>query len=256
VNGHNGNGGWLRNIPLQLLSIFLAFCLWFVVSAPRREPISERSFAAPLSLVRMPRDLVITTPLPDRVTVRLRGRASDLRSLSSQNLEVTLDLAWVSPGEAEITLGRQAIAVPPGIDVGSMEPSKMRFRVEQVRQKVVAVRPFLVGQPPAGYIPGDPTVDPDHALVSGPASLVRKLNEVATERIIMTGRTDTFVQNVTITTDSPLIRVIEPAGVQVTVPVTAEIGPPRPPEATATTSTTPPPEKESKKGKHASPVRN
>jgi YbbR domain-containing protein len=254
MNGNGRNGGWLRNIPLQLLALMLAFCLWFVVSAPRREPISERSFAAPLSLVRMPRDLVITTPVPDTVTVRLRGRASDLRSLSSQNLEVTLDLNWVSPGEAEITLGRQAIAVPPGIDVGSMEPSKVRFRVEQVRQKVVAVRPFLVGQPPDGYILGDPTVDPDHALVSGPASLVRKLNEVATERIIMTGRTDTFVQSVAVTTDSALVRVIEPSAVQVTVPVTAEVGP-QPLETTTTTSTIAP-EKATQKGKNESSVRH
>jgi len=255
--GYVNGSGWTSNIPVKLLAILLSFCLWFVVSAPRREPVSERSFAAPLSLVRMPRDLVITTPVPDSVTVRLRGRATDLRALSSQNLEVTLDLNWVTSGEAEITLGRQAIAVPPEIDVVSMEPSKVRFRVEQIRQKVVAVRPFLVGQPPAGYIPGDPTVNPDHALVSGPASLVRNLNEVATERIIMTGRTDTFVQNVTVTTDSPLVRVIDPPAVEVTVPVTAEIGPQQPPaETTTAESNTAPPEKETKKSKHESSVRH
>ena len=33
-------------------SLFLAFTVWFVVSAPRREPVSERAFAAPVSLVR------------------------------------------------------------------------------------------------------------------------------------------------------------------------------------------------------------
>jgi len=26
------------NLPLKLLSVFLAFIVWFVVSAPRREP--------------------------------------------------------------------------------------------------------------------------------------------------------------------------------------------------------------------------
>ena len=73
--------------------------------------------------------------MPDNVNVRMRGRVSQLRSLSSQNLEVTLDLNWVTPGEANITLGRQAIAVPPEIEVVSMEPSKVRFRVEQLRQR-------------------------------------------------------------------------------------------------------------------------
>lgn len=213
------------NLSLKLLSVFLAFTVWFAVSAPRREPVSERAFAAPVSLVRMPRDLVITTPVPDTVSVRLRGRVSDLRSLSSQNLEVTLDVSWVTPGDAVITLSPQAMSVPPQIDVVSMEPTKVRFHVEALRQTVVPIRPFLIGQPPPGYVAGDPTLVPDHALVSGPASQVRNITEVATERIIMTGRTETFVQNVAVVSDSSLVRIIEPLATQATVPVNPEIGP-------------------------------
>jgi hypothetical protein len=153
-------------------------------------------------------------------------------------------------------MGRQAINVPPGIEVVAMEPSKVHFRVEQVRQKLVSVRPLLIGQPPRGYIAGDPTVSPDHTLVQGPISLVRNLEDVATERIIMTGRTDSFVQNVAIVTDSPLVRVIEPALTQVMVPITAEIGPQAPPTETAPDTETAPPEKETKKGKHESSVRH
>jgi len=216
----------MNNLWLKTLSLFLALTVWLVVSAPRREPVSERAFAVPVSLVRMPRDLVITTPVPDTVSVRLRGRVSDLRSLSSQNLEVALDMSWVQPGDATITLLPKAINVPPQIEVLSMDPTRLRFRVEALRQKVVAIRPFLIGNPPAGYFTGDPTLVPDHVLVSGPASQVRSLTEVATERIIMTGRTETFTQTVAVVSDASLVRVIEPLNTQVTVPVTAEIGPP------------------------------
>lgn len=239
--------GWLSNLWLKVLSLVLAFTMWLVVSAPRREPVSERAFAAPLSLVRMPRDLVITTPVPDTVSVRLRGRLSDLRSLSSQNLEVTVDLNWVTAGEATITLRPQAIAVPPQIDVVSIDPSKVHFRVDQIRQKIVTIRPFLIGNVPQGYVAGEPSIDPDHALVSGPASLVRNLTDVATERIIMTGRTDTFVQSAAVVSDSPLVRVIEPINAQVMVPVTAEIGPQQPAGETSDTT---------KKSKDESPLRH
>jgi len=225
-----------HNLSLRILSLFLAFTVWFFVSAPRREPVSERAFAAPVSIVRMPRDLVITTPVPDTVSVRLRGRISDLRSLSSQNLEVTLDVSWVTPGDAVITLSPQAMSVPPQIDVVSIEPMKLRFHVEALRQTVVPIRPFLIGQPPPGYLAGDTTLVPDHALVSGPASQIRNVTEVATERIIMSGRTETFVQNVGVVSDSSLVRIIEPLVTQVTVPVNAEIGPVAP--ASATTDTT------------------
>ncbi len=216
---------WSSNLGLKLVALFLAVVLWFFVSAPRREPVSERAFPAPLSIVRMPRDLVITTQLPDTVSVRLRGRASDLRSVSSQNLEVILDLNWAQAGDATITLRPQAINVPPDVEVVSIDPTKLRFRVEQLRQRVVRVRAFLIGQVPDSVVAGEPTVEPDQALISGPSSQIRNTAEVATERIIMTGRTDTFTQSVAVVSDSPLVRVIKPLMVEVTVPVLPKIGP-------------------------------
>jgi YbbR domain-containing protein len=117
------SNGWTSNLGLKLVALFLAVVLWFFVSAPRREPVSERAFPAPLSIVRMPRDLVITTQLPDTVSLRLRGRASDLRSVSSQNLEVILDLSWAQAGDATITLRPQAINVPPDVELVSIDPN-------------------------------------------------------------------------------------------------------------------------------------
>ncbi|HXE76280.1 MAG TPA: CdaR family protein [Candidatus Xenobia bacterium] len=215
----------MSNLGFKLLSLLLAGVVWFNVSAPRREPPSERTFAAAVSLVGLPRELVITTPVPETVNVRLRARGADFRAVLSQRLEVTLDLGWVQPGEAEITLRPQAINVSPPIEVVSIDPDKLRFRVEQLRQKSVPIRPFLVGSPPDGFLVGEATVDPERALISGPNSYVQKASEAATERIIMTGRTATFTQTVAVVADTPYIRVLEPPTVQVTVPVLAVVGP-------------------------------
>jgi YbbR domain-containing protein len=239
---------WLENLGTKLLALFLAVVVWFVVSAPRRERTVERAYAAPLALIGVPRDLVITTAVQDTVNVRLRGRLSMIRSVSSANLEATVDLGASQPGEFVVTLRQQALNVPPGVEVVSIEPNKIRFRLERLRQKVVPVRAFLAGAPPAGYLPGDPSIVPAEALVSGPASQIRTVSEVATERIIMTGRTATFVQNIAVVSDTPLVRVIEPLTAQVTVPViatttadadgsTTSVGPP--PPATTTTGARP-----------------
>jgi len=119
------------------------------------------------------------------------------------------------------------------VEVVSIEPANVRFRVEQLRQKTVPIRPFLVGTPPAGYAVGEPAIVPDSVLVSGPISQLRNLSEVATERIIMTGRTETFTTSVAVVSDSPLVRIVDPLAAQVTVPVIAEIGP-LPPSPTGT----------------------
>lgn len=222
----------MKNLGLKFVSFVLACVVWFVVSAPRRERVRERIVTTPLALVAMPPRLVITTEIPGSVAVRVRGRQSDLRALAAQNLDVPVDLSWVQqPGEVEITLRPQAINVPPEIEVVSIEPNKIRFRIEELRQRAVPIRPFLVGDPPAAYVVGAATVEPRLALVSGPASQIRNLSEVATERIIMTGRTATFVQNAAVLSDSPLVRIVSPLTTRVTVPVLAEIGPEAPPQA-------------------------
>jgi len=229
----------MKKLTTSLLALLLACVVWFFVSAPRREKVTERIFTAPLSFVAMSDQLMITTPeIPASVAVRLRGKVSDLRGLSAASLEVPVDLSWVQQaGEVAITLRPQAINVPEEVEVVSIAPNKVRFRVEKVRQRAVPIRPFLVGDPPAGYLIGDATANPPLALVAGPASQILKLSEVATERIIMTGRTATFAQSAAVVSDSPLVRIIQPITTQVTVPVFAEVGP-TPPEGSTETGGT------------------
>lgn len=229
----------MKNIGLKIVSILLACVVWFAVSAPRRGLIRERIVTASLNLVGVPPHLVITTDIPGNVSVRVRGPMSELRALASQSLEASADLSQINtPGEIEITIRPQHINVPEEIEVVSIQPNKVRFRIEQLRQRAVLIRPFLVGDPPGGYLVGEASASPDRALVSGPASQILKLDEVATERIIMTGRTGTFVQNVAVVSDSPLVRVISPITTQVTVPLLAEVGPNPPETATDTTGST------------------
>lgn len=227
----------MKSLALKLASLFLAVVVWVVVSAPRRERVIERRFAAPLSIAGLPREFVITTPVPETVSVRLRGRVSDIHSVSSQTLDVPVDASFVrQSGDATVTLRPQAVHAPPGIEVVALDPNKLQFHVEQLRQRALLIRPLLDGRLPAGYLAGDITLSPDRALVAGPESQIRVMSEVSTERINMTGRTETFVQNVAVLSDSPLVRVVSPLTTQVTVPVLAEVGPA--PPASATDGTT------------------
>jgi YbbR domain-containing protein len=218
----------VKNLGLKVISLLLAGVVWSVVSAPRSGRVVERALSASVSLVGMSSDFVIITPttIPEKVSIRVRGRKPDLDALTSRTLEATVDLRWLQQsGEATITLRPHVFNVPQEVEVVSIEPSKFRFRVEALRQRAVTIRPALVGNVPDGYVVGEIVVNPDRALVSGPSSQILAMQEVGTERIIMTGRTATFVQNPAVVTDSPLVRVVSPLTAQVMVTVSSAIGP-------------------------------
>lgn len=214
-----------RNFGVKALSLALAMIIWVAVSAQRRERTQDRTFDVPVALVGVPRNLIITTPLPDSVAVRLRGRVSQIRSISSQDLEAILDLSGNEAGESDVAITPQSINTPPGVEIVSIDPSRIRVKLERREQRIVPIRPYPVGSVPDGYTVAEITVNPENALVSGPSSLIRDVTEVVTGRIILSGRTAPFRKTVELVADQPLVRV-ETASAQVTVVIVAKPKPP------------------------------
>jgi YbbR domain-containing protein len=220
--------GILMHPGLKLLALLFALVFWTMQSAPRREKLVERPAQAPLSLVGIPRDLVITTrPLPDSVSVRLRGRPSELAGVI-RDMEATLDLGDVRVGEVQVPIRPQALNLPPQVEVVTIEPANLRITLEQRRQRIVPIRPYPVGSLPPAFTLGEITVTPSVCEISGPASLIVGVTETATERVILSGRTQSFQTTVGVVSDHPLVRVVSPLNVVVTVNII-----PPPPEPSA-----------------------
>lgn len=222
------------NLGLKVLAAVLAFSVWVFETAPRREKSEERAFSVPVALVGIPRDTIITTRIPDAISVRLRGPRSTLNRLPS-TLQITLDLSGLRPGDISAPIRPQSLSIPDDVEVVTIDPNRVTFRLEALRQASVPVRPYLVGALPPEFVFGEISAVPDRALVSGPASLIKNVTEVGTERIILTGRTAPFQNAVGLVSDHPLVRVVQPSNVVVNVEV---IPPPAPDETTLTTTET------------------
>lgn len=219
----------LRNAAPKVFALLVAIVIWLAASEERREDILERNFEVPLALVGVPSDLVISGEVENTVTVRLRGPASQVRSLNSDTLEATVDLTDSRPGPLTIAIPPSALNIPSSVEVISMQPARIRLQIEQRRQKVVSIRPYLVGAPADGFVLENIDVRPANALISGPASLVEDVTEIPTERIILSGRAATFRVGVSVISDYPLVRVVEPSVTQVTVTIQPQAPPPAAP---------------------------
>lgn len=207
---------------LAMLALLIAAGTWVVASAQRREPTIERAFDVPIALVGVPRSLIVTTAVQDTVSVRLRGAQSILRGVTTQALEATVDLGEAKAGSVEVIIPPRALNVPEGVEVLSISPERFRLTLEARRQKNVRIRPYLVGEPPLGFAVREPTITPPVVLVSGPVSALDDITEVATERIILTGRTTDFRVRVALVSDSALVSIIDPLDTAVDVPIRPE----------------------------------
>lgn len=194
-----------RYPAMFLLALVAAFLLWYAVAGPRRERISERQLMVPLTLVNIPRNLVITSDVRESVAVRLRGAVSRAFDSAIQP-EVVLDLRGAQPGSHSYPIEESDIRLPPDVSVVSVDPPEIRLTLERMETKTLPVRAVIQGTPAAGFVLGEVRVVPDTLTVQGPGSLLKALDVVESTPVSVEGATTTVETAVQPRIPHPLLR--------------------------------------------------
>ncbi len=217
--------------PLQfLVALIAAFLLWYALAAQRSENISVRGVKAHLTLVNIPRDLVLTSSVPDTVSLQLRGALT--RALGTSNLpEVLLDLSDARPGINSYPINASDIPLPAEVEVVSIDPPAITLELERQETRQVPVDPSVTGVPAPGFVVGEVSVMPTQITVQGPESLLMALTHVDTSPISIEDAAGPVEALVEPLLPDALLRAIGVGPIEVVV----EIVPENPPEEEETT---------------------
>ena len=215
----------IRRFGPQLIALLVAVVIWVAASESRREEILERNLTVPVAVLGVPANMVLSGDADETVNIRVRGPASQIRSLLPDTLGATIDLSGARPGTLNVPIPPTAIDTPRNVEVISVQPPTLRVQLELLQRKYVPIRPYLVGSPAEGFTVENIEPRPDNALIIGPASLVEDVSEIPTERVILTGRSGTFRETVGVLSDFPMVRVVQPATTDVIVTI-ASVNPP------------------------------
>jgi YbbR domain-containing protein len=206
-----------RTWALRLLALGISLGIWFNASVEDRLVPSERVVEASVSYNR-PRGFLVIDPVRI-VNVRLLGSKKAVRQLSPYQVSVTVELSPRQEGSATLKLGPDNVLAPDGMEVVSIEPATIQVQLEREITQRVPVVPQLVGKPAAGLVAGEAEVFPNQVLVTGPASMLNRIETLSTPPISLAGRTSILELTVPVLTPDPLIQVVQPPQVTVRVPI-------------------------------------
>jgi len=201
---------FLHNAGWKLLAFALAAFLWFSLSGQRRQRISERGYVIPLTVVNLPPDLVLASPVPDTVDVRLRGPFDAIRLADPSKMEAVMDFADSETGERIYKLGGDDINAPEELEVVSISPPAVRVRIERVAHRQVAIVARFMSSEGAGVVA---RVDPPRATIAGPELEVGKMESIPTDPISLAGRNGQDLTIPATLAAEPNVRVLDPKGV-------------------------------------------
>lgn len=182
---------FLEDWALKLVALVITLGLWFGVTG-LSTPATKR-FTVQLA-PNVANNIEITNNAINEVEIVVSGDERKLKTLTGTGLVAALDLTTTQPGDRVISLTPENVSVdlPLGVKLDEVQPSRIAVRLESVQELELPVKADIEGKPADGFEIYGETVLPQRVKVRGPASFMKTLDFVLTDKISIEGRTEDF----------------------------------------------------------------
>ena len=173
---------WLtENLGWKLLSVAVAFLLWLGIVG---EPEQSIAITIPIQYKNIPTDLEISSEMPDKLRVEVRGHSRRLTPAGLTTAAVVINLAPAqTPGERTFTIEESNLELPAGVIMSRAVPSQIRVRLERRTAKDIPIKLKLEQQLGPQFRIKHAEVKPAVLHVLGPESRVARVMFAETDPI-------------------------------------------------------------------------
>lgn len=171
---------WLAtNLRTFMWALAMALAVW-VAAVTAADPDEVRPYPDPIPVEIIGQDpsLVITSDVPEQIELTLRAPSSVWEILLNEpnDIQASLHLSELGAGEHTLEIQVQ-IPIQP-VRIVSVTPRTATVSMEPFATQTYPVELSITGEPAIGYQAGDPTLEPETIVISGPKSLVERVVRV------------------------------------------------------------------------------
>jgi YbbR domain-containing protein len=195
---------FLEDWGIKLLALAITTALWLGVTG-LSTPTTRKFYNVPLNLDISADTQIVNSP-PLEVTIEVSGDKRKLDEINRLGLAARLDLTEMKPGQWAVSLSPQNVIVPleRGVTLIDIAPGRIPVNLEAVEEKEIDVIAETSGELPAGLEVYSTTIAPAKIRVRGPASVMRMLDYVQTDKIDLSDKRGDFsVRQVAVSASNP-----------------------------------------------------
>jgi len=175
---------WSKDWFLKAISLWIAVVLWLFVGG---EDSIEKTIRIPVEIINLPRELVISNQYKREIEVSVTGPRSVILNMDEQKISHQVDLSAATPGTLVVENDHDHITVPRSVTVQRVQPSSIILSIDKLVQKSFPVIPNTVGSVAPGFEVKTIRMNPDFVTITGPATILEKIEELQTRYISLNG---------------------------------------------------------------------
>lgn len=184
----------------KLIAFVMALLIWLTVQSLIDR---EKELNGIKVKLQIPKSYILMDNVPN-LSLKIKASENKLRELSSSDFSVSKKIipdSYKNAQTLEVNLNSQDIKKPPMVSILDFEPEKFYIRLDRKTEipKKVDVKLNFTGRPSKGYKVANYNTTPAQVNLSGPISIVEKIESVKTKAIILDDTlVDSFDKNIEI----------------------------------------------------------
>ncbi len=209
----------LPHVIAVLVSVLIATAMWYTVSVRDR---IEAQFEVSIDYTGIPKNLIVTDGLINKVTVRMRGPQTLLRGVNNQRLNQQIDLSMIKKGVTIVPLSTERLAAYyRAFEVLDVQPPRIVVKADEVVERVIPVQPIITSPLRSGALTvEDVVVEPSVVTLTGPESVITEISTLRLPIMLDPKLAGTTVSQ-SLPLDTPGLVSVTPKNVQATYTITS-----------------------------------
>ncbi len=144
--------------------------------------------------------------LPKTLVVTVKGPQGLVRTVKKRKLKYAVDLTDAEIGPLNIDFSSRTLkGIPEGVQVVQISPPGVDLEVDHRMDRVVKIKPVVIGEPASGFKLDGVEIEPVSALITGPRSLIRNIVDIPTDVVDLTDLTVTKTFEISLAPKNPTV---------------------------------------------------
>jgi len=171
---------WASDWGFKAVSLIFAIMMWYFVVG---EDKVDMTVYVPIEITNLPQSLIISNQFKKQLEVTISGPRGLVRSISSQHVTRSIDLANARPGTQVFQNKPESIHFPRGITIQRIQPANITLTIDKLLEKVLPIKPIITGVPAEGFDIVNVTAQPATLSLKAPAEALKDTLFLSTQPI-------------------------------------------------------------------------
>lgn len=170
-----------QQVVIKVCCIIASFVLWLYIFNVEN-PVRERKLVVPVQVIN--KDILAQSklvPVGDEnlsITLDIRGNASDIYSVKSDDFKLESDLNAYVVKKGENRIPVQVKKRPGGITIVNSENLWVNITLDEIIQRSVSVKVVVEGKAKEGFYAEQPKIRTENVEITGSKEVVNSVNRV------------------------------------------------------------------------------